>query len=55
MPKQACDTITEVFTLYNLSPAQERTAWEIATKRWNATSGRFYAYAIAHEIAAYLN
>lgn len=45
-------TIAEVFSLYGFTYKQEQSAWSAITKRWHETSGRFYAYAIAHEIAA---
>jgi hypothetical protein len=45
-------TIAEVFALYGLSPARQRGAWQAIAARWRETSGRFYAYAVAHEIAA---
>jgi hypothetical protein len=46
------ETIAEVFARYDLTPAQVRTAWRTIAQRWHDTSGRFYAYATAHDVAA---
>jgi hypothetical protein len=45
-------TITEVFSGYDLDHALLGRAWRAIVACWHATSGRFYAYAVAHEIAA---
>ena len=45
-------TIGEVFQQYALTPRAEKTAWQQIADRWRGTSGRFYAYTVAHEIAA---
>ena len=46
------DTIAEVFAQYDMTPAQNKAAWDSMVRRWHETSGRFRAYAIAHETAA---
>jgi hypothetical protein len=45
-------TVSEVLALYDLTPAQEKTAREAIERRWHETSGRFHAYTVAHQTAA---
>jgi hypothetical protein len=44
--------INEVFSLYSFTKKENDLAWLTIEQRWNSTSGRFYPYAISHEIAA---
>jgi hypothetical protein len=44
--------VKEVFEFYGLNTEQTREAWIALDKSWRKTSGRFYAYNTAHNIAA---
>jgi hypothetical protein len=46
------ETVSECLELHDLTPAQEQEVRSAIQRRWNETSGRFYAYTVAHEIAA---
>ena len=45
-------TIAEVVAGYGLSATQQKRVWKAIAQRWHHTSGRFYAYTVAHELAA---